>query len=435
MDLARLLASSPATADGSPLPALALLGAALALPAISLLPAARRHRANLVLAAVTAAAVYFLVRAPAVSRWIALLVLVPPFLVLQQATFLWNHRPRRRRGEILAERPPGVDEARYNAMVGGWEDNAQSLLGAIQSHYSPQTLFVRYGLPAVLLAATGLVVVVALVEPTHALFGAIDAAHRGDEAVRGLLLRGARYGAAGAYVFVMLDLGRRAFRHDITSGSATWAVVTLIVGPLLAATIALVWRLPADEASWQSGLVLFFAGMAPRRIMTIVEQSALNLLKASPAAGPPSRVTPLNQIRGITAAHAERLAEEGVTDTIALAYADPIRLVRNTSYDLRQILAWIDEAILITYLPAHWQKLEEAGITGAIDLAWVEMSQDKDQQVQQLAEHAGIRPALLLAGVVNRLFYDEHVRRVWALYNAFTDEGRDDENHGGQVGA
>jgi hypothetical protein len=36
---------------------------------------------------------------------------------------------------------------------------------------------------------------------------------------------------------------------------------------------------------------------------------------------------------------------------------------------MRQIISWIDEAILVVTLPRSWQALEEEGVTGAIDLA------------------------------------------------------------------
>jgi len=60
-----------------------------------------------------------------------------------------------------------------------------------------------------------------------------------------------------------------------------------------------------------------------------------------------SRQVPLSQIRGFGPQIEERLGKEGISDVNSLASAEPVRLVRNTSFDMRQTLMWIDEAILM----------------------------------------------------------------------------------------
>src|SRR5207245_6934653 len=100
-------------------------------------------------------------------------------------------------------------------------------------------------------------------------------------ATAGKVLLGLRLGALGAYVYVRLELGRRTFRHDITGASAMWCLVTLVLGPVLAASVAVLWRMdpPQDASWWAGGVVLFFAGYAPRRVIAAIEQAAIQLLK------------------------------------------------------------------------------------------------------------------------------------------------------------
>lgn len=138
-------------------------------------------------------------------------------------------------------------------------------------------------------------------------------------------------------------------------------------------------------------------------------------------------------------------------DAHALAAAEPIRLVRNTSFDMRQILSWIDEAMLIITLPKSWTALEDEGITGAIDLAWyyekylMEMNAPvvpNDpvvaippanfpppiiEQITELAAVAKMSPANFLAAV-RRLFEDKQVGYIWTLYNDFTEYSGAGEN-------
>src|SRR5262249_23259778 len=162
--------------------------------------------------------------------------------------------------------------------------------------------------------------------------------------------------------------GRRTFRHDVTGAVAMWCWVTMVLGPVLAGTVAFLWRVQGAADSngwWSSGVVLFFTGFAPRRVIAAVEQAAVQLLKVGNTTVVQTRLVPLSQIRGISPLIEERLGEEGIVDVNSLAAAEPVRLVRNTSFDMRQILIWIDEAILIITLPRSWEALEEEGITGA----------------------------------------------------------------------
>ena len=100
----------------------------------------------------------------------------------------------------------------------------------------------------------------------------------------------------------------------------------------------------------------------------------------------------------------------------------PIRLIRNTSFDLRQILSWMDEALLIANLPRSWQPLEDAGITGAIDLADYARQSASDDGIKSLAEVASL-PVPVLRSAIERLFTDAQVRYVWVLYNSFSEDG------------
>src|SRR6185369_4512255 len=43
-----------------------------------------------------------------------------------------------------------------------------------------------------------------------------------DASLQNILLPGIRLGAVGAYVYVLLELGRRTFRHDVTGQVAMW---------------------------------------------------------------------------------------------------------------------------------------------------------------------------------------------------------------------
>jgi hypothetical protein len=292
-----------------------------------------------------------------------------------------------------------------------------------------------------MLGIAGIVTVDILVDPQKyfSLLGVVgDLVGQSSEDNVKQVLRGVRLGAIGAYVYVLLELGRRTFRHDVTGASAMWCLVTLVLGPTLAGVVSLFWRIgaPPTDGWWGSGVVLFFAGFAPRRVIAAIEQAALQMLKMSGQSGVvESRLIPLTKIRGIGSQIEDRLSEEGILDVNSLAAAEPVRLVRNTAFDMRLILSWIDEAILMVTLPKGWEALELEGVTGAVDLAWYyeQMFDEKKNlkdlnqtPIPALAKKADIQPENL-AATIQRLYEDTQVQYIWALYDRFT------EYSGGQV--
>lgn len=386
-----------------------------------LLPKFKPQRANLVLG-ITLVGLFLLVLAAAVpNRWEWVVGLVPMLMVGYQLFYLWLYHPRENDGQRAMLTPVGQTLAISQQSYKRAQDT-------IHSHFSLKTLFTRYGLPAVLLGITGIVIADIMVNPKD-FFSVV---YTFDSTVQKLLLPGIRLGAVGAYTYVLLELGRRTFRHDVTGQVAMWCWVTLILGPVLAGTIAFLWRMPAgtDSGWWAPGVVLFFAGFAPRRVVSAVEGAAVELLKLGPTTVVKSRLVPLSQIRGIGSQIEERLGEEGISDVNSLASAEPVRLVRNTSFDMRQILTWMDEAILIVTLPRSWEALEDTGITGAIDLAWYlakiidpvtgNIVNPLPQEIVDLAVIGKLAPADLVSAI-QRLSQDTQVQYIWTLYNNFTE--------------
>lgn len=402
-------------------------------------PRFRDQRANLVLGIAIIALILMVMATAVPNRWQWIVGLLPMLMVGYQLFFLWLYHPK----EI--EGADGINPDRIGQSPQLQEQSYRRAQDTISSHFSLRTLFTRYGLPAVLLGITGIVLSDLLIDPEtfFSVFQKINYPDRDSanavltdahpDAVR-IILRGIRLGAVGAYVYILLELGRRTFRHDITGASAMWCWVTLVLGPVLAGTVALLWRVDAADPNsagwWGSGVVLFFTGFAPRRVIAAVEQAAAQLLKAGPTTVVETRLIPLSKIRGISPQIEERLGEEGIHDVNSLAAAEPVRLVRNTSFDMRQILTWIDEAILIVTLPRSWEGLEEEGITGAIDLAWYydqvidsqgNVRQPIPPQIEALAAKAKLDNPLNLVATIQRLSEDTQVQYVWALYNNFTE--------------
>lgn len=420
--------------------AVLLLAAILTLLGLLSLSRFKHQRPNLVLGIVIIGLLLMIMVVALPNRWQWVAGLLPMLMVGYQLFYLWLYHPK----EVVGSAPDVSDRDGQSQDIS--EKSYRRAQDSIDSHFSLRTLFTRYGLPAVLLGITGIVLSDILIRPNDFFSVQIQYLGSNETDVR-LILRGLRLGALGAYVFVLMELGRRTFRHDITGASAMWSWVTLVLGPALAATVALLWRVegaPETTGWWGSGIVLFFTGFAPRRVVAAVEQAAAQLLKIGPTTVVETRLIPLSKIRGISPQIEDRLGEEGILDVNSLAAAEPVRLMRNTSFDMRLILTWIDEAILIVTLPRSWESLEEEGIRGAVDLSKL-YDQVVDEQgrllpasledldsppasvrllppsIRRLSAKAKLEDPANFAAAIKRLHEDTQVQYIQALNKHFTE--------------
>src|SRR5262249_18277654 len=154
----------------------------------------------------------------------------------------------------------------------------------------------------------------------------------------------------GAYVYLLLMLTDRALQRDITTGVATWAAAMPVLGLLMGGVAALIIAsaMGANGTSWTRDAIFFVAGMLPRQFAAFVQSGVQKMVQQT---APASRTLPLTTLRGVGPDVAARLEEEGIHDVSALAYASPHQLIRATTYSPRQIVDWIDEALLIATVP------------------------------------------------------------------------------------
>jgi hypothetical protein len=224
--------------------------------------------------------------------------------------------------------------------------------------------------------------------------------------------RGAALGFVGAYVYLLLMLTDRARQRDITTGIATWAAAMPVLGLLMGGVASLIITSglgPPTEASWTRDAIFFVAGMLPRQFAGFVQSGVQKMFQQGTA--PTIRTLPLTTLRGVGPDVAARLEEEGIHDVSALAYASPHQLIRATTYSPRQIVDWIDEALLIATVPS-WEAIEKAGVTGALDLSWYH---DHEHAIAPLANEIKMEVPLVKS-IVLRLWEDAQVSDLRQLY-------------------
>jgi hypothetical protein len=335
-----------------------------------------------------------------------LFAIFPAIVVVEHAIYLYFTNPSWRASALV--RKDGTTTSGIPTRYASAVPRTERL---IERSFAWWALGWRYGLPALLLALMAFA-------SLYALFGMqlMGAWPWQNTAI----LEAAQLGAVGAYLSVLLYLARRVVRHDLTPGGAMLSATTLVLGPVLAGAVGSIvdksFRPPGDSP-WTTQALYLALGMAPRRFASAILEAIRKLWFSEEAATapPPTRIVPLTQVRGITPDIEERLSEEGVYDVTTLAMADPISLYRNTSFELRQILCWMDEALLILFAPEQWSALEKAGISGAIDLATY--GDRGAEALQRLAGGSKADPGLL-GDLVQRLSEDAQVGTIWVLYQS-----------------
>ena len=184
----------------------------------------------------------------------------------------------------------------------------------------------------------------------------------------------------GAYLWSIVYLVWRMAVLDLTGHAFNVITVRVVASGILAilfhhlywrldlgqeaATVAAASGTPADVLTKLDAwlLIPIACGLMPERVLRKLSDLARGLLTL----GSRSMDLPLEEIDGIDDRYRARLAEVGIDDAHALASANPIRLAMVTPFSFPQILAWIDQAILMVRVgPLAFRALHERGLRGA----------------------------------------------------------------------
>lgn len=333
------------------------------------------------------------------TPWLAVASLLPAVLVLNHGMFVQSL--------------PQKLQIRGNAKRAGHEESndeiSRRLELLIKEEFGRWAITINYYLPTLALAFAGVTLALLTCQLSDCC-GEI-----GPE-----ILDGIRFGALGAYAYVLMTLSERTFRRDISPGLAQWSAAQLILGPIFGGVLAATLLESVQLSQFTRQILYFVAGLAPRQIVAVFSDLALRFWSNGADVRAPA-IIPLSMIGGITTRVQDRLFEEGIEDVHQLAMANPVILVRDTPYELRQIATWIDKALLYSTLPESAALLQKEGIAGAIDLAFyydmLEEPLAEQPRIAELAEAAHLKPSSL-AETIQRLRENRQLQLVWALYQA-----------------
>lgn len=232
---------------------------------------------------------------------------------------------------------------------------------------------------------------------------------------------------ASVFLFNVQHTLRRLFQADLTP-KVFWLNFyrTLLV---LGLTSAIAYGMRGETMTFSTGLFFALGFLVTETLAAFLvwAQRALQRLFYVND----TRVTErrLTLIQGINIWNAYRLEEEGIENVQQLATADVITLAVKIHYDLKMLIDWVDQAILIHRLGTPEQAMrlrEQALISSAIDMAWMAPDnggEDDDDMAPILAPIIGVHEKCVRQ-FMNSLFQDDNVQMLWYLWQARPDYQR-----------
>jgi hypothetical protein len=214
----------------------------------------------------------------------------------------------------------------------------------------------------------------------------------------------------GGFLWSAQNIIRRLIAYDLAPNVYYSAGIRIILASVIALVLSFV--IGADSStnvlSFKSslGAISFLTGMFPERVLSYL----INLYKnfVSPDKLNDEALS-LYKIEGMSMQHKERLSEIGIDNAQNLSEASLTKLLIETPFGARLLLDWIGQAKLLCYVKENITELRNIGIRSVFDLIKVEKS---PQQLQEIAEAAGIKTALL-QNVYDQIVNDKGIKALY----------------------
>lgn len=237
----------------------------------------------------------------------------------------------------------------------------------------------------------------------------------------------------GAYFFALQVVLRGYVRGDLRAKTYTMISARIVTAVILAWVLEVVFTDPSDQQYGVELLVLsFLAGVVPDTVLRRLRDVPAWLGNRGGAAGRDGELDdrlPLTALDGIDIYERTRLAEEGITNTQALAYHDIIDLTLSTRIPMGRVVDWVDQAILHQHVPAQdVRKLRRHGVRAASELRAVVASNGRRALVPAMDEArlrnvlAALAHAEWLAFVENWRHHEEATGPSTRSYGSERDE-------------
>lgn len=204
------------------------------------------------------------------------------------------------------------------------------------------------------------------------------------------------WGFMGAFLWAASSMVRRLSKADITPILYYKASFRL----LFACSVALIFSFIAGQVNLGGTnyspslvpMVAFLSGMLPERFFNFMMESMKAVFSGRDVN---TKELHLRNIEGISSLHRERLWEEGIDNAQNLAQSSVIQLLLKTPFEARQILDWIGQAKLLTYMKEDLGRAHAVGIRSVYDFislkeTYTKKGLDNMAALQELGQASGM---------------------------------------------
>ncbi len=279
-----------------------------------------------------------------------------------------------RRREILGSFVPETIKLYFNIFYFADFGDSQNPQDDFRNLYDWRYSRQHFGIPSVCLFATSIFF---LAFASSTIFGWL----RGEAAPESDPVAIAVAAIAGAYMWVLYDLIRRAQQRDLHPPNLLRASFRLIVAAPLGYAIGAL----LDKSAAVPVAVLLGA-FPTKTLFTIARRIASSRLSLGDPRREPAHE--LELLQGVERAQAERFEDEGVVTILQLAYSDPIDLTIRTNFSFSYVVDCCSQALAWLYFQQDLAKMRRFGLQGGQEIYNLisEIEGDYGDELQKQAE-------------------------------------------------
>jgi hypothetical protein len=221
----------------------------------------------------------------------------------------------------------------------------------------------------------------------------------------------ALYAFIGVYLFNLGAMVRRLYLADLND-SVFWGAINRL---LLSIGLALAVMTEPIQQGFGRSIGFFAIGFIANIVLESLLYRVIKSLDFNPFKKFKRDDVPLQTVRGINVWKEYRLEEEGIESVQNLATANLIELAVRTHYNIRTLIDWIDQSIVLSRFTDEQVDImgKNAVSISAVDLAACSPDfTQSDVASNALAALLGINP-ILMANCLNNLCADSYVRQLW----------------------
>jgi hypothetical protein len=226
-----------------------------------------------------------------------------------------------------------------------------------------------------------------------------------------LASRPALYAFIGVYLFTLGTMVRRLYIADLND-NVFWGAINRL---LLSVGLALAVMTEPTQQRFGGAIGFFALGFIANIVLESLLYRVIRSLNFNRSKQFKRDDVPLQMVRGINIWKEYRLEEEGIESVQNLATANLLELAVRTHYNIRTLIDWIDQSIVLSrFTDEQVDTMGKNAVNiSAVDLAAASPDfMGNSQASDALANLLGIDKTLM-ANCLNNLCADNYVRQLW----------------------